>query len=322
MPNGILTPNAANRFGKPAASRIKIFGRSVVKNRQLLILLIPGILHYIIFRYVPLTGIIIAFKDFDVYAGISGSAWAGLKHFENLFGSSDIWKLTVNTVLLGSYSLLWGMPIPILFALLLNEMKNKRLKKLVQSVSFFPSLLSVVVVCSMVTDFLSPSNGIVNSLIAMLGLKKHYFMIDPSWFRTIYVSSEVWQKFGYNAIIYFSAISAIDSQLYEAADIDGCGRFKKILHITLPSLLPTICVMVILNAGNAFKIGADKVLLLYNPMTYTTADVFGTFVYRKGILESNFSYSAAAGLFESLVAFVFVLAANKLSKRFAENSLW
>ncbi len=279
-------------------------------------------LHYIIFRYLPMAGIVIAFQDFDLYAGILGSKFVGLKHFINIFSSNDIFRLIKNTFLLGIYTLIFRLPIPIMFAIALNEIKVSSVKKLVQSVSYFPSLISLVVIASMVIDFLSPSTGIINTILASIGFEKHYFMTDPKWFRKIYVISEVWQRFGYDAIIYFSAIGAIGTELYEAAEVDGCSRAKRIWHITLPGLLPTICTMTILNAGYVFKIGADKVLLLYNPFTYDTADVFGTFVYREGLLNSNYSYAAAAGLFESVVAFAIVIFTNTMSKRLSENSLW
>lgn len=285
-------------------------------------MLIPGILHYIIFRYVPLAGVLIAFQDFNLFDGIMGSPFVGMKHFIDIFSSDDIWMLIRNTLLLGTYSLIFNLPIPILFAIVLNEIKFKPYKKLAQSISYFPSLISTVVVASMVIDFLSPSTGIVNVLLERLGFERHYFMADPKCFRAIYVISEVWQKFGYNAIMYLSAVISISTELYEAAEIDGCSRLKRIWHVTLPGLLPTICTMTILNAGHIFKIGADRALLLYNPLTYETADIFGTFVYRRGVLESNYSYSAAAGLFESVVAFIVVVATNKLSKKVSETSLW
>ena len=300
----------------------KSLGGTLYKYRRLYILLIPGVLHYILFRYVPMAGLVMAFQKFTLYGSVFTNQWVGLANFKKIMADPEFFRIIKNTFLLGISSLLWGLPIPIMFAILLNELKVKRLKKIVQSVSFFPSLLSVVVVCSMAIDFLSPNSGVINRFIETLGFDKHYFMIDPKWFRTIYISTGVWQMFGYNAIIYFAAISGISDELYDAADIDGCGRFGKILHVTLPGLLPTICTMAILNAGNMFRIGADKVLLLYNPMTYETADIFGSFVYRKGIRESSYSFAAAAGMFESVVAFVMVITANKLSKRFADNSLW
>lgn len=298
------------------------YWQTLFKYKHLYIMLIPGILHYIIFKYVPIGGIVMAFQDYDIYAGLTGSEFVGLKNFIDIFTSNDIYRLVRNTFLLGTYNLLWGLPIPILFALVLNEIRVNPFKKFVQSVSYVPALISVTVVASMVIDFLSPSTGIINQIIAMLGGEKHYFMADPAWFRTIHVASSVWSGFGRSAVIYFSAISAISTDLYEAADLDGCSRLKKIWHITLPGILPTICTMTILNAGGIFSVGADKVLLLYNPLTYETADVFGTFIYRRGIIEGNFSYSTAAGLFENVVAFTLVILANTISKRVSDNSLW
>ena len=306
----------------PKKGRWKKFISNLIKYKYLYLMLIPGIIHYIIFRYVPLTGILIAFQDFNLFEGIMGSPFVGMKHFVDIFSSDEIWKLIRNTFLLGSYSLLFSLPTPIFFAIVLNEVKYTPFKKLAQSISYFPSLISTVVVVSMVIDFLSPSTGIINTIIAKLGFEKHYFMADPKWFRTIYVASGVWQKFGYSAIVYLSTINSISTELYEAAEIDGCSRLKRIWHVTLPGLLPTICTMTILNAGSIFKIGADKVILLYNPLTYETADVFGSFVYRRGILESNYSYSAAAGLFESIVAVIMIVATNKISKKVSETSLW
>lgn len=298
------------------------FLNTLYKYRQLYIMLIPGVLHYIIFRYLPIGGLLMAFQDFDLYAGIMGSEFVGFKNFIDIFTSNDIFRLIRNTILLGTYNLVWSLPIPIIFAIALNEIRVNPFKKFVQSVSYIPSLIAVTVIASMVTDFLSPSTGIINQIIAAFGGEKHYFMADPDCFRTIYVISSVWQRFGYNAVIYFSAISSISTDLYEAAEVDGCSRVKKIWHITLPGLLPTICTMTILNAGHIFKIGADKVLLLYNPLTYETADIFGTFIYRRGLIEGDYSYATAAGLFESVVAFSVVMFTNKLSKRLSDNSLW
>lgn len=298
------------------------FAKNLIKYRQLYIMLIPGILHYFIFRYLPIGGLVTAFQDFNLYAGIMGSEFVGFKNFIDVFTSNDIFRLIRNTLLLGVYTLFLRAPIPIMFAIALNEIKVNPFKKFVQSVSYVPSLISVAVIASMVIDFLSPQTGIVNRILVAFGYEPHYFMADPAWFRRIYVISEVWQRFGYDAIIYFSAISAIGTELYEAAEVDGCSRFKRIWHVTLPGMLPTICTMTILNAGHIFRVGADKVLLLYNPLTYETADIFSTFVYRRGLIEGDYSYAAAAGMFESIVSFAVVMIMNKVSKHFTENSLW
>lgn len=296
--------------------------RYILKHKHLYILLLPGLLHYILFRYVPLFGISVAFKDFNIYKGIMDSDWIGFANFQKLIGSNDFTMLIKNTLILGAYGVIFTFPFPIIFAILLGEVRNLRFQKLVQSVSFFPAMLSVVVICSITIDILSPSTGIVNIILTKMGLESHYFMIDPKAFRPIYIISEIWATFGYNAIVYIAALSTIDTQLYDAAAIDGCGRIKKIWHVTLPGLLPTICTMFILNIGNIFKIGTDKVILLYNPMTYSVADVFGSFVYRVGLIDADYSYATAAGLFESVIAFIFVVTANKISKKVTSTALW
>jgi len=302
----------------------KSFAERVAANWQLILLALPGFIFYIIFRYGPMYGLIIAFKDYGIFTGIMQSPWAepATKHFISFFNSGDFWLLFKNTALIGCYSLLWSFPVPILFALLLNEVKHKTYKKFVQTATYLPSFLSIVVVCSMLTDMLSPSSGIFNSIIKALGGEPIYFLVKPEWFRTIYVASDVWGGFGYNAIIYLAALSGVDPQLYEAATIDGCGRIKSMWHVTLPGILPTIATMFILNSGRILNVGADKLLLLYNPATYSVADTFSTYVYRKGIQETNYSYSTAVGLFNSLVALMFVIASNTFSKKFAETSLW
>ena len=296
--------------------------RYILKHKHLYILLLPGLLHYILFRYVPLFGISVAFKDFNIYKGIMDSDWIGFANFQKLIGSNDFTMLIKNTLILGAYGVIFTFPFPIIFAILLGEVRNMRFQKLVQSVSFFPAMLSVVVICSITIDILSPSTGIVNIILTKMGLESHYFMIDPKAFRPIYIISEIWATFGYNAIVYIAALSTIDTQLYDAAAIDGCGRIKKIWHVTLPGLLPTICTMFILNIGNIFKIGTDKVILLYNPMTYSVADVFGSFVYRVGLIDADYSCATAAGLFESVIAFIFVITANKISKKVTSTALW
>ncbi len=302
----------------------KTLGERIMQNWQLILLALPGFIFYVIFRYGPMYGLVIAFKDYGIFTGILQSPWAEpvTKHFADFFGSGDFWTLFRNTAMIGIFSLLWSFPVPILFALLLNEVRHKTYKKLVQTVTYLPSFLSIVVVCSMLTDMLSPSSGIFNSIIKALGGEPIYFLVKPEWFRTIYIASGVWSHFGYNAIIYLAALSGVDPQLYEAATIDGCGRIKSMWHVTLPGILPTVATMFILNSGSILNVGADKILLLYNPATYSVADTFSTYVYRKGIQETNYSYSTAVGLFNSLVALMFVILSNYVSKKFAETSLW
>lgn len=292
------------------------------RDRQLLILFIPCIVFYAIFRYGPLYGLIIAFKDYSVYQGILGSEWVGLKHFRRFFESPDFWLLFKNTLLLGGFTLLWAFPFPIVFAILLNEVRGVRFKKTVQTFSYLPAFLSVVIVSSMIIDFLSPTNGAINHVLKSMGFEGIYFLAAPEWFRTIYVSSEIWQHMGYEAIIYLAAIASIDPSLYEAAKVDGASRFQMMRSITLPSIMPTVLIMFIIKSGSMFRIGYEKVLLLYNPMTYEVADVFSTYVYRKGLLETNYSYAAAVGLFEALIALIMLLVSNAISKKAGGKGLW
>lgn len=292
------------------------------KDRQLLLMFLPCVIFYIVFRYGPIYGVSIAFFKYDVYSGILKSPFVGLKYFMDFFQSYDIWTLLRNTFLLGFYTLLWTFPFPIIFALLLNEIKSGKFRKAVQTASYLPSFVSIVVISSLIIDFLSPNQGIINNIISVLGFDKHYFIADPEWFRTIYIASEIWSGLGIASIYYFAAISGVDPELYEAGIIDGCDRFQAIRHITLPGILPTIVTLFIINSGNMFRIGYEKVLLLYNPSTYETADVISTFVYRKGLVELNLSYGAAVGLFESLITLVLLLLANYASRKINETSLW
>lgn len=302
-----------------------VFGsiwKKIRRDRQLLILFIPCIVFYILFRYGPMYGMIIAFKDYSVYDGIMKSDWVGLKHFQRFFESPDFWLLFKNTFLLGICTLLWVFPFPIIFAVLLNEARGDKFKKTVQTFSYLPAFLSVVIVCSMIIDFLSPTNGLINTALKALGFKSIYFMAAPEWFRTVFVSSEIWQNMGYEAIIYLAAIAGIDPSLYEAAKVDGAKRWHMMRYITIPSIMPTILIMFIIKSGSVFRIGYEKVLLLYNPMTYDVADVFSTYVYRKGLLETNYSYAAAVGLFEGIIALVMLLISNTISKKSGGKGLW
>ncbi|KRE52336.1 sugar ABC transporter permease [Paenibacillus sp. Soil724D2] len=303
-------------------SRLSAAFKHMRRDRQLLILFIPCIIFYVLFRYGPLYGLIIAFKDYSVFSGVLGSEWVGLKHFIQFFTNQDFWILFRNTLLLGFYTLIFGFPFPIILAILLNEVRLQWFKKSVQTLSYLPAFLSVVIISSMIIDFLSPTNGLFNQLLSAVGIEKKYFLIDPDWFRPIYVVSEIWGTMGYEAIIYLAAIAGISPTLYEAARVDGASRFRMIWYITIPGLLPTLLVMFILKTGSMIRIGYEKVLLLYNPMTYDVADVFSTYVYRKGLLESNYSYAAAVGMFEAVVAMIMLLGANYLSKRIGGNGLW
>lgn len=313
------------KINKKKLSEESALNRALVhikRDRQLLVLLLPCIVFYVIFRYGPMYGVIIAFEKYSIYSGILKSPWVGLKYFKQFFSSPDFLVLFKNTLLLGCYSLLWTFPAPVLFAVLLNELHNKRFRKTIQTISYLPSFLSLVIICSMVIDFLSPGHGMVNNILGALGFERQYFISKPEWFRIIYIASDIWSSMGYGAIIYLAAISGIDPALYEAAKIDGCSRLQSIRSITIPGMFPTIATMFVLKSGSIFKIGYEKVILLYTPTTYQVADIFSTYVYRKGIIDMNYSYGAAVGLFESVVSLILLIAANAVSKKLSERSLW
>lgn len=290
-------------------------------HRYLYLMLVLPVAYYIIFCYWPMYGLQIAFRKYNVRLGMWSSPWIGMVHFENYLTDPYFWKVVRNTFLLNIYGLIFSFPAPILLALLLNEVRSSKYKKLVQSISYLPHFLSTVVVCGMVVNFLANS-GPINDIIVRLGGQRVQFLMRPDMFRTIYIASGIWQNVGWNSIIYFAAISGVDPQQYEAATIDGAGRFKQALHVTLPAIIPTIAIMLIMAIGGMLSVGYEKILLLYNGATYETADVISTYVYRKGIEGANYSYSSAVGLFQSVVGLVFIWGANKFSAVVSENSLW
>jgi len=280
--------------------------------------------YYVIFEYFPMYGILIAFKNIKVFNGmgsIFNAPWIGFKHFQEYLSDPYFWKLVRNTILIRIYEIVWGFPMPILFALLLNEVKNKIFHRTIQSVTYLPHFISTVVVCGMITTFLA-TDGMINHLISALGGTPIQFLMLPQWFRTIFVSSGIWQNFGWESIIYLAALTSIDVEQYNAAKIDGAGRWKQMLHVTLPGIAPVAIILFILNMGKIMNVGYQKILLLYNGLTYETADVISTFVYRKGLVESDFSYATAVGLFSTLIGFAFVYAANKISRAVSGTSLW
>ncbi len=303
-------------------ARMSATAKHLARDKQLFVLFIPCLIFYAMFRYGPLYGLIIAFKDYNVFTGILESPWVGFKHFERFFASPDFFVLFRNTLLLGLLTMICAFPFPILLAVMLNEVRLSWFKRTIQTASYLPTFLSVVIISSMIIDFLSPNNGLINRVIQAFGFQAKYFLIDPDWFRPIYVMSEIWSTTGYEAIIYLAAISGISPTLYEAAKVDGASRMRMIRHITLPGLLPTMLIILILKTGSVIRVGYEKVLLLYNSMTYEVAGVFSTYVYRKGLLESNYSFGAAVGMFEAVVAMTLLLAANYASKRLGGNGIW
>ncbi|GIP33993.1 sugar ABC transporter permease [Paenibacillus sp. J2TS4] len=296
--------------------------RAIVRDKYLLLLFAPVLLYYIIFKYIPMAGIVISFKDYNLLKGVWGSDWVGLKYYHQFFQSPDAFKIIRNTFLLGFYNVIFSFPVPIILALLLNELRIMLYKRFIQTVSYLPHFISTVVVVSMVTMFLSPTTGIVNQVITWLGFDAINFLQKADWFRTIYVASGIWQSAGWSSIIFLAALTTIDPQLYEAAEMDGANRWRKMFHITLPGIAPAIVIVLILNIGNMIDIGFEKVFLLYNPSTYATADIISTYVYRIGIVRGNFAYGTAIDLFMGIISLIFITSANYTSRKLSDTSLW
>ncbi|MEK4518309.1 ABC transporter permease subunit [Paenibacillus sp. FSL H8-0122] len=292
------------------------------RNKLLWLLFLPCLLYYLIFKYLPMFGLVITFKDYNLFKGIWASNWVGFKYYRMFLENPDFLLLMKNTFLLGLYRLVFGFPAPILLAILLNEVRKASFKRLVQTVSYLPHFISNVIVASMVIMFLSPTGGLINNLLGGLGIGPINFMNEPDFFRIIYVLSEIWQHIGWETIIYLAALTAIDPQLYEAAEMDGAGRLRRIWHITLPGISPAIVITLILNIGQVLEIGFEKVFLMQNPAIYETADIISTYVYRVGMQQGNFSYGASIDLFMGMISLVFIYSANWISRRISETSLW
>ncbi|MGF7030966.1 putative aldouronate transport system permease protein [Paenibacillus mucilaginosus] len=295
--------------------------KDLTRNKWLYLMMLPVLVYYIAFHYAPMYGAIIAFKQFVPAKGIWGSEWVGFKHFESFFSSIYFFRVIKNTVLLSLTNLVFGFPAPIILALLLNELKSSLFRRITQTITYMPHFITLVVVAGIIRYF-TLSDGLINDVIAFFGGERAAFLQQPESFRPIYVISEIWQQVGWGTIIYLAAIAGIDQQQYEAAKIDGATKLGQIWHITLPGILPTVMIMLILALGNLMNVGFEKIILLYSASIYETADVISTFVYRKGILEFNYGYSTAVGLFNSLINFGILLAANYLSKKVSQNSLW
>lgn len=289
---------------------------------QLYVLLLPTALYFIIFSYLPMAGVQIAFKQYTVSEGIWGSSWVGLKHFARFMSSAQCETLIVNTLKISIYSLLWSFPLPIVLAIALNECRFLKMKKIVQSLTYAPHFISTVVLVSMVTLFLSPSNGVINRLIEMFGGEAHNFMGETGAFRTIYIASGIWQNCGWSAIIYISALSGVDEQLHEAAKIDGANRLQRIRHIDIPSILPTAITLFILNCGNVLSVGFEKMYLMQNSMNLSVSEIISTYTYKVGLLGAQYSYTAAIGLFNSVVNIIILVMVNAIAKKTSETSLF
>jgi len=305
---------------KEPAFRNKV-ARDFRRNYMIYIMLLPVVVYYVVFQYGPLYGLQIAFKNFSAGRGIWGSPWVGFQHLEDFFTGFYFERVVRNTILLGLYDLIFVFPASIILALMLNEVRNQVFKRTVQSITYIPHFISIIVVAGMILDFLA-SDGFINQLIEWLGGTAIPFMRLPEWFRTVYTSSAVWQGVGWGSIIYLAAISNIDPSLYEAAKVDGASRWQQAVSITLPGIMPTVIILFILRIGSFMALHDEKILLLYNATTYETADIIGTYIYRKGILEASYSYSSAVGLFNSVINLVLLVSANYLSRRYTESKLW
>lgn len=310
---------ARNNFGKNF-HKILI---NMKKSAWLYLMFAPVLFYYIIFKYIPMYGLQIAFKDYSIYSTISESPWIGFQNFQQFFSSLYFGRLFLNTILISFYNLLFGFPAPIILALLLNEVRNLRFKKTIQTISYLPHFVSSVVIVSMVVNFLDPQSGLINKIIEYMGGEPVNFLMDPKYFRTIFTTMNIWKGVGWGAIIYTAALAGVDTTLYEVAMLDGAGRFRQVISITLPAIAPTISIMLILRMGDILNVSGTTILLMYNPQIYETADVFSTYVYRRGLIESDYSFAAAVDLFQSVIGLVMIILSNRVARKIdEETSLW
>ncbi|WP_260982243.1 sugar ABC transporter permease [Paenibacillus sp. 32O-W] len=293
-----------------------------IRNWPLYTMILPGLIYFVVFKYIPLSGSIIAFQDYNVFDGVWGSSFVGLKHFINLFTYPEFYSVLTNTVLISLYKLFFGFPAPILLALLLNEVRKVLFKRTIQTVLYLPHFLSWVIAGGLIINFLSPSSGIVNEWIRSFCSEPIFFLQEPKYFRTIIVGSGIWKEVGWNTIIYLAALAGINPDLYEAAEVDGAGKLRQAFSITIPSLLPTIIVLLLLNIGHILDLGFEQIYMFLNPLVYETGEVFDTYIYRIGLLGGQFSYTTAIGIFKSIVGFILLFGANYLSKKMTDHSIF
>ncbi len=307
---------------KTITQRREQIRRRIWKQRYVYLMLIPVLLYFFLFRYWPMYWLRMAFYDFKILRGFDGSKFVGLKHFIRFFNSTDFWAILTNTLEINFSVLLFVFPVPILFALLLNEVSGRHFKKAIQTISYLPYFISTMIVVAMLNTLLSPSIGIVNRVIRTLGGEAVYFMGAERYFRPVYVLSAIWQNTGWSAIVYLCALTSIDPSLYEAAIVDGAGRLRQVWHITLPGIRSTIVIMFILQLGKIMNVGFEKVYLMQNDLNLGASEVISTYLYKMGIINANYSYSTTIGLFNSLINFAFILGSNTISRKSGEISLW
>lgn len=292
------------------------------RQRYLLLLFVPAIVYFIVFHYIPLYGVTIAFKDYHIKKGILGSDWVGFVNFKRLFALESFWQVFKNTIIISFWKFIFGFPAPIIFAVMLNEVQSNILKKPIQTISYLPHFISWVVLGGILTQLLSPSTGPINILISYLGCDKIYFLADPKWFRTVLVVSSVWKNIGWGSIVYLAALSGVDQEIYEAAMVDGASRIQRIIRITIPEITPIITIMLILNIGSLINDDFDQVFNLYNSAVYDVGDVMSTYVYRTGLVNFEYSFATAVGLFKNIISVTLVLSTNAICKRLNEYAIW
>jgi putative aldouronate transport system permease protein len=301
---------------------LRTLGEDLRRDWQLYLLLAPMFLWFAVFLYKPMDGLQIAFKDFSIFRGVAASPWVGFAHFQELFNNGLFIRAFFNTIIISSIGLIFAFPVPIILALMFNEVQSAVARRWAQTVVYLPHFISVVIVAGIVINFLSPSTGVINILLKWVGLEPIYFLTQPEWFRTIFIGSSVWKEAGFESIVYLAAIAGVSPTLYESARVDGASRWQMIWRITLPCILPTIIIMLIIRIGNLVEVGFEYIILLYQPSTYETADVVSTFIYRTGLQGTQYDLATAAGLFNAVIAFVLVYSANRISRKLSSTSLW
>ncbi|MDF2716171.1 MAG: sugar transporter permease, partial [Paenibacillus sp.] len=296
--------------------------RKLKLQRQLYLLLLPAVAYFVIFQYIPMYGLQIAFKDFHAPLGIAGSPWVGFEHFERFFRSYPFWTLIRNTIGLSLYGMALGFPVPIALALLLNQLNSRAYKRFVQTVTYAPHFVSTVVIVGMLTLFLSPRSGVINHWIVRLGGDPVFFLGSPEWFKTLHVLSGVWQGAGWGAIVYLAALAGVDRGMHEAAIMDGASKLQRIRHIDIPSIMPTIVIVLLLQLGGIMSVGFEKTFLMQNSLNLDSSEVISTYVYKTGLLGMQYSFSAAVGLFDSAINFIVLVIVNRLARKLTQTSLW
>jgi putative aldouronate transport system permease protein len=296
--------------------------RDLLRDRWMYLLLFPGILYFVVFKYVPMLGLVMAFQDYKPFTGFINSPWVGFKHFERFFMEPQFWSLFRNTLLLAIYNLVFFFPLPILLALMINEARREMFKRIVQTLLYLPHFISWVVAVGIFYVLFTTEGGVVNELLAQFGVEKIPFMLSEEWFRPMIIAQSIWKEAGWGTIIFLAALSGVDLQLYEAARMDGAGRWRQLWHITIPAIRSTIVILFILRLGSFLDTGFEHIFLMLNSMNREVGEVFDTYVYMKGLTQAQYSYSAAVGLFKSLVGLILVLGANKLAKKFGEEGVY